>query len=523
MSAALFKVPERAGRAADVVAAKKANSKSAKSSTVIRGGGGLAAKINAARAIIEQKLGKYKDDYNIIHDSDTLDKYITACIRNGSISIDTETTGLDPMRDQLVGISIYTPGQNAAYIPIGHKSYITGEAVPGQLLKSEVKACFSRLEKSDVRVIMFNAAFDIRVLRHGIGVDIPCSWDCYLASRCLNENEEHKNLKALYSKYCTDGNDSILRFDTLFNGLTFDIVPIKLGYIYASHDAYMTYKLYAFQKPLLTAEDEECYSRDLQDVAWVFHNIEMPCVPVVVDMEDTGIELDLSKSAELHDKYRELLKEKTEAVHNVLTMYEDDILQYRINNPLNKLSDPISLNSPQQIAIVLYDIMGVKAVDKDSPRGTGEKILSKIDNAFTKALLEYRGIQKLIDTYIDKLPDCVNPVDGRIHCKFNQYGADTGRFSSSDPNLQNIPSHNKEIRQMFKATDGYVLLSSDYSQQEQEFIRVPRWDYVETPDGWRCANKVVVGDILRMSENDVTVDVVVRDIIVDCDFIVYYL
>ena len=108
--------------------------------------------------------------------------------------------------------------------------------------------------------------------------------------------------------------------------------------------------------------------------------------------------------------------------------------------------------------------MNVGVIDDKAPRGTGEKILIKIDNAFTKSLLEYRGIEKLISTYIDKLPSCVNKQDGRIHCKFNQYGADTGRFSSNDPNLQNIPSHNKDIRKMFTASRDYVLMSSDYSR-----------------------------------------------------------
>ena len=96
--------------------------------------------------------------------------------------------------------------------------------------------------------------------------------------------------------------------------------------------------------------------------------------------------------------------------------------------------------------------------------------MEKINNPICKALLEYREIAKLISTYIDKMPDCINPNDGRIHCKFNQYGADTGRFSSQDPNLQNIPSHNKDIRKMFKATDGYVMMSSDYSQQEPKVM-----------------------------------------------------
>ena len=115
---------------------------------------------------------------------------------------------------------------------------------------------------------------------------------------------------------------------------------------------------------------------------------------------------------------------------------------------------------------MLYDVLKIKPVDKEKPRGTGEEVLTKIDHPVAKAILEYRGIAKLLSTYIDKMPTIVNPKTRRIHASFNQIGADTGRFSSSDPNMQNIPSHNDEIRQMFRASEGYVLLSSDYSAQE---------------------------------------------------------
>jgi DNA polymerase I-like protein with 3'-5' exonuclease and polymerase domains len=196
----------------------------------------------------------------------------------------------------------------------------------------------------------------------------------------------------------------------------------------------------------------------------------MPIVAVVADMEDTGVAFDMSLADELHIKYKAELEKQLQSVHSAIDMYKDEIAAYKAKNPGHKLSDPINLDSPTQVAILLYDIMSVGVIDDKSPRGTGEKILQQIDNSFTRALLEYRGVGKLISTYIDKLPTCVNPNDGRIHCKFNQYGADTGRFSSTDPNLQNIPSHNKDIRKMFKATDGYVLMSSDFSQQEPKAL-----------------------------------------------------
>ena len=466
---ALFKVPERAGRTADASIAKRANS-AKKSSTTVKGGGGLVERINTARALTEKNLGKYRDDYICIQDIMTLVNYFDKIIENGIMSTDTETTGLDPILDTIVGISIYTPGMKPAYIPINHKSYVTGIKIENQLPVHLIKEQFDRMNEAKTKVIMFNAPFDVRVIRNQTGSYLTCYWDCYLGARLLNENEETNALKPLHLKYCTDGEGTASKFAELFKGISFDLVPINIAYLYAAHDAKITYELYEFQEPYLNPESPVCVERGLQDVSWVFFNIEMPIVAVVADMEDTGVDFDMKLADELHIKYEAELKEKLQAVYTCIDMYSNEIADYRLKNPGNKLSEPINIDSPTQIAILLYDIMNTGVIDEKSPRGTGEKILKQINNSFTQALLEYRGVEKLMSTYIDKLPKCVNPKDGRIHCKFNQYGADTGRFSSNEPNLQNIPSHNKDIRKMFKATDGYVLMSSDYSQQEPKTL-----------------------------------------------------
>ncbi len=462
---ALFKVPERAGRSADASIAKRANS-TKKSSTTVKGGGGLIERINTARALTEKNLGKYRDDYMVIQDIMTLVGYFDRIVKNGIVAIDTETTGLDPILDSIVGISIYTPGKKPAYIPINHKSYVTGIKIENQLPIHLIKEQLDRLNEYNVRIIMFNAPFDIRVIRNQVGSYLTCYWDCYIGARLLNENEDSNALKLLHQKYCTDGEGTASKFMDLFKDISFDLVPINIAYLYAAHDAKITFELYEFQEPYLNHNCELCWEKGLQDVSWVFFNIEMPIVAVVADMEDTGVAFDMSLADELHIKYQAELEKQLKVVYKAIDMYSNEIETYKAKNPGHKLSDPINLDSPTQIAILLYDIMNVGVVDEKTPRGTGEKILTQINNSFTNALLEYRGIGKLISTYIDKLPVCVNPKDGRIHCKFNQYGADTGRFSSNDPNLQNIPSHNKDIRKMFKATDGYVLMSSDFSQQE---------------------------------------------------------
>ena len=466
----LFSVPNRPGKEQDKAVVKK--TKTTRTATAVKSGSGILGQINQIKAVVEKNLGQFKEDYEIITTKERLKEYIDVAIEQDIISIDTETTGLDPLTDKLVGLCIYTPSMKAAYVPINHVSYVTGIRADNQLVEKEVADVLQDIVTMNTFVIMFNAKFDIRFLRNQLGVYIDCDWDCYLASRLMNENEPEKGLKALHKKYVLNGDGDAFSFDALFKGVSFDKVPITTGYLYAAHDAIITYELYEFQKKYLYY-DPSCNSDDrngMNGVAWVFFNIEMPCVKVVCDMEDAGVKFDFDYQKVLSEKYGKLLEEKTEEFYRLCDMYKSEIEAYEKVNINSKLDTPINIGSPTQIAILLYDILKIEPPDPKTPRGTGEAILQKIDNPIAKAVLDYREMSKLVTTYIEKLPNCVNPKDGRIHCSFNQYGADTGRFSSSDPNLQNIPSHNKDIRKMFVASDGYVLMSSDYSQQEPKVM-----------------------------------------------------
>lgn len=509
MAAGLFKVPNRPGRAQTVAAAKKAAAPAKKAPTTTKGGGGLMELINVIRATVEKNLGYLRDKYILIQTEEDLISYIDAIIEGGAFAIDTETTGLDPLQDQLAGICIYAPGQKGAYIPVHHKSYVTGEEVAGQLPVTFLHDQFQRVVDAGVFTVMFNAAFDIRVMRSGVGVRMKCDWDCYLAARLLNENEGPGNngLKALHNKYCLDGQGDAFKFDDLFKGITFDYVPIKTGYLYAAHDPEITWELYEFQRPFLTPDDPECIEHGLVDVAWVFHNIEMPCVAVVADMEDTGVQFDMDYDAVLHEKYTKLAEAAQAKVYAAINMYSVEIEQYKAKHPGHKLGDPINVDSVQQLATLLYDIMGCESPDPKTPRGTGEDILKGIGNDVCTSVLEYRGVTKLLSTYIDKLPRCVNPKDGRVHCKFNQYGADTGRFSSQDPNLQNIPSHNHEIRQMFTATVEYGV-----SEADDDMFSVSEYVEVETPAGFVKSTDVKVGDKLLTDAGPVVVNSIIQPV-----------
>lgn len=189
MPAGLFKVPERPGRSRDKTAATKAASVSKKAPTTVKGGGGLMELINVIRATVEKNLGHLRDRYVLIQTEEDLKKYIDAIIEYGAFALDTETTGLDPLQDRLVGICIYVPGQKGAYIPVHHRSYVTGEEVDNQLPVDLLREQFQRVVDAKVFTVMFNGAFDIRFMRSGTGVNMKCDWDCYLAARLLNENE----------------------------------------------------------------------------------------------------------------------------------------------------------------------------------------------------------------------------------------------------------------------------------------------------------------------------------------------
>lgn len=467
--AGLFNLANRSSRATDSAIAKKAATKKTPTPQVsIKGGGGLLERIATINAMVEKNLGKYRDRYDVLRDEEALSTYIDRCLENGVISIDTETNSLEPITGTLAGLCLYTPGQKGVYVPLHHVSYVTGVEVENQVSDKVAAEQMQRIADAGIDVIMFNAKFDIRFIWNQLGVKLTPTWDGYLAARLLNENEGDGNngLKALHKKYVLNGEGDAFSFDSLFKGIPFTHIPIKTGYLYAARDPEITYELYEFQKQYLDINSPLCKERGLEGVAWVMKNIEMPVVPIVAEMEDNGIGFDFEFAEQLSQKYNAMLLEKEQAFYDICHRYDNEIETYKSKNPKHKLSDPISINSPTQLATLFYDVLKVPVVDKKAPRGTGEDILVRMNHPLGKAILEYRGISKLLSTYIDKMGNVVNPKDHRIHCSFNQIGADTGRFSSSDPNLQNIPSHNKEIRQMFIPSPGCVLLSSDYSAQE---------------------------------------------------------
>jgi DNA polymerase I-like protein with 3'-5' exonuclease and polymerase domains len=439
--------------------------------------------MNSIRTEVYRILGRYKDNTVVIKTRDQLRDYITKSIDNGIIAIDTETNNsLDPITCKLMGPCIYTPGEKNAYIPINHIDPNTRERLEWQLTEQDIFEEFERLK--DTLIVMHNGKFDYQVIKCTTGNLLEVYWDTMLATRILNENEKRAGLK---EQYIDKIDSSIEKYDIehLFKGLEYAIFEPELFALYAATDAYMTYKLYLWQKKQFEKVEH-------QKLLGLFLDVEMPVMEVAAEMELYGIEIDKEYAQRLSDKYHRMLEEVQSQIDAQLLEYQGEIDKWRLTEDANfhprsdkpdkngeyklkkskseQLKNPPELTSPTQFAILLYDVLKVPTVSKDTPRGTGEDILKKIDNPLCSLVLKQRGIDKLLGTYIDKLPKCVNEKSGRLHAHFNQLGTETGRFSSSDPNLQNIPSHEKAIRMMFKAKDGYVMVGSDFSQQEPRLL-----------------------------------------------------
>lgn len=439
----------------------------------------LAERLKMIKAEVEKVLGRYAEDTVVLHTRQELHDYITASISNGIISIDTETNNsLEPWNCLIMGGCIYTPGQKNAYIPINHVNPSTLEKLPDQCTETDLKEEFERL--SDTKIIMHNGKFDYEVIKMTCGIALKVYWDTMLGVRILDENEKSAKLKDQYRDKI-DSSVEKYSIDHLFEDIEYAVVDPELFALYAATDAFITYRLYEWQLAQFNKPGNERIKNLLL-------NIEMPVMHISAEMELAGMSIDNDYADRLSKKYHALLEDCETRIAKELKKLRPSIEEWRNTEDANfhpkskkpnkfgeyneqkskseQLKDPPELTSPTQLAILLYDVLGTPVIDKKAPRGTGEQILEQIDQPLCKLVLEQRGLEKLIGTYIDKLPQCVCPKDNRLHAHFQQLGTDTGRFSSSDPNLQNIPSKSKNIRLMFMAAPGKVLCGGDFSAQE---------------------------------------------------------
>ena len=443
-------------------------------------------KVEYAKDLSLQVFGNKLDKIELVTDPNRIEEYLHNTLKNGILAVDTETNGLDRIDGKIAGICLYTPGEKGIYIPVGHVSYMTNQPLKDNVDSWKMKWFFDVCNENNVKYILHNAKFDMHILYWMIGVKIVPYWDTLIAGQLLNENEPH-GLKVLYQKYCVraDEEQQVAKFNTLFNGIEFNSIPPSVGYMYAAFDPIMTYELYKFQEQYLDKDNGKlCYRKGLERVAEVFRNIEMPLIEVVFDMEVQGVDIDTDLAKELKDKYTYYMNLAVDNFKAQIIELEVagafDELRVKHPDKFNKISElgdiNINIASNAQLVILFYDVLKL-----DPPKGqrsVGEEQLKQLHHPLVDCILEYRGMSKLLSTYIEAIPNHIAKKDGKLHANFNQYGAKTGRFSSSDPNLQNIPSKTKklsdgtvidaghDIRQMFIAGEGNVIIGGDFSQQE---------------------------------------------------------
>ena len=445
----------------------------------------ISGKVQLAKDMSQEVFADKLDRLELLDNENKIREYIDCAITNGIIAVDTETNGLDRIDGKIAGVCLYTPGQKGVYIPVRHESFMTGIELKTNVSKEFMKDQFERMNKSNIKYVLHNAKFDMHILWWMLGIKIIPYWDTQIGSQLLNENEPHK-LKVLYKKYVdnADENSKVASFNSLFKGIEFNKVPPDVAYMYASFDPIMTYELYQFQYDFIDINGKYCKEKGLERVAEVFRNIEMPLIQVVFEMECTGVKIDTDLAEKLKAQYTKHKDAAEEKFNLEIEKLNDKFDKLMIKNPAayNKLFKDgirkVSISSPTQLAILFYDVLEFESPDKKSPRGTGEAILKSFNHPLVDSILEYRSMSKLLSTYIEAIPQHIAKRDNRLHANFNQYGAKTGRFSSSDPNLQNIPSQKTklsdgtvidaghDIRQMFIAGDGMVIVGGDFSQQE---------------------------------------------------------
>ena len=411
-----------------------------------------------------EKLGKHKNKFHLIRTDSELEILKNKVLSTNVFALDTETTGLDPFTDEVVSIQIAVNKEEAYYIPIAHRSFKTNKLVEGQIKKENITKFLKSIK--NCKMITHNYLFDSNMMFTNFGVLVPPYYDTLIASKLLNENEVKHTLKHLHKKYVR--NDELVAYTDLFVG-NFNVVPIEKAYYYGCYDTIMTMELYEFQLPFLNYS-ETCQKYGLMDVAKYFWDTEMKLAEPVSSMCQTGLNIDEDFNQKLSKPYTERANRLEEKLQQLLKPYEHKVKQYKAKGLLD---NPINFDSPAQVGYIIYDIMGEKTIFKvnektgilEEKRPTGKDVLAEINTEFTETLLEYKTAIKLVRDFIDKLPERKSK-DGKVHTSFNQVGTKTLRFSSSEPNLQQIPSKDKFIRKMFIPSEGRIFVSGDYSKQE---------------------------------------------------------
>lgn len=384
--------------------------------------------------------------YVCVQDETTLDQWIAEARRAGVIAVDTETDALDSIGANLVGISLATAPNSACYIPLAHGGGDLFSDAPHQVAIAQAIAKLKPLlEDPSILKVGHNIKYDLNVLaRHGIAVapiddTMVMSFDLDAGRRNHGMDElalahfDHNCLS--FKDVCGSGK----------NQLTFNQVALPEATAYAAEDADVTLRLWHRLKPRLSAEQ----------ATRVYERVDRPLIPVLAEMERQGIKVDRDELARMSAEFADGCADLEQQIHALA-------------------GAPFAVGSPKQLGEVLFGKMGLKGgkKGKSGDYSTDVTVLEKLAEdgvEIARKVLDWRQLAKLRSTYTEALQQQINPRTGRVHTSYSLTGAQTGRLSSNDPNLQNIPIRTeagRRIRQAFVAEPGHVLLSADYSQIE---------------------------------------------------------
>ena len=381
--------------------------------------------------------------YQTITDAKTLDRWLGKLKKSKLFAVDTETTSKDAHRAELVGLSFSTTPGEAAYLPLRHRYAGAPEQLPFEQTMEKLRPI---LEDPNRAKTGQNLKYDLEVLQHhGIALQ-GITHDTMLMSYLLDAGNSRHDMYTLALKHL--GLKTIRFSDVAGRGknqLTFDEIDLQQATRYAAEDADVTLQLHQVLRPRIDADPA---------LRKLFHDIEMPLIAALARTETNGVKVDA-----------DMLRKQSVAIAKSLGKIEKAAYEVA--------GEVFNIASPRQIQEILYEKQGIP-VQQKTPKGqpsTAESVLQELaeKHELPRLILEHRGLAKLKSTYTDKLPALINPKTGRIHTSYHQAVASTGRLSSSDPNLQNIPVRSEEgrhIREAFIAEPNCVLLSADYSQIE---------------------------------------------------------
>jgi DNA polymerase I len=445
-------------------------------------GAPTAARAHEAEHSTESEAGT-EPQYELILTEATLEDWLSRLQTADLFAFDTETTALDAMQAELVGVSFALESGHAAYVPLAH----VYPGAPDQLDRDRVLARLKPLlEDPDRPKVGQNLKYDMSVLaRYDIQLR-GIAHDTLLASYVLDSTARH-DLDSLAKRFLD--HDTIRFEDVAGKGakqIGFDQVPLEQAGPYAAEDAEVTLRLHRVFQPRLAAVPE---------LERLYREIEMPLVPVLSRLERAGVRIDSAQ----------LAKQSAELARKILELEES---AYRV------AGRRFNLGSPKQIGAIFFDELGLPVVAK-TPKGapsTSEDVLERLaaeGHELPRIILDHRGLSKLRSTYTDKLPRMVDPDTGRVHTSYHQAVTATGRLSSSDPNLQNIPIRTEEgrrIRRAFVAAPGHRLLAADYSQIELRIMAHLSGDerLLAAFAGGQDIHRATAAEILGLAPEDVT-------------------